>query len=438
MSIGNLLFHIGNLLFHTVSSIMIIYFLGSKFEWKTKMHRAEKVIVFIIFTALLSCMSIITGNGGIKFLNLMILHSLFMLFYLYLYKKGTMIEKIYWVTLIQCISSCVTLIAYFALSKHIPLENVTFYIGDTRFRFIRIFILIIQYISLFSVTTYSPKLSYLGPTVLIYSILVNVFWMFVVRSLIHISDFRISILAAIVLLLSNIIYFVMVDLLSKNINKLAEIEIDYQNMKLKTKYYEEVELINQEVKKYRHDLANHFNMLYYLVDINNTEEAKRYLDSMAIDLKNIHKGFYYIETGNQSVDFILNSKVLVARENGIETHTNVGDMTHLFVSSPNLCTLLANLLDNSIEACQLFKKDKPFIEINMQIIKKNCLINIKNSSNPIKVDKKGNYITNKEIGDHGFGISQINRIIKQYNGYVCRKYENDVFETNILLVSPTE
>lgn len=429
---------IANLIFYILSNLLSFYFLGKKFEWKTKISSAEKVIVLIIFIGVLSCATFIHWHGEIESVNILIIKSLIMLLYLHLYKQGMMIEKFYWLAWIQCITIYVTLIAYFTIKNFIPLENILFYIGNDNFKFIRMFLLIIEYISLFIITKYSSNLSYVGPRILIYSVLVNVFLIFVVNILAFISDPKISLLAAIILLLSNIIYFVIMDLLSKKIHKLAEVEMDYQNIKLKSKYYEEVEIINQEVRKYRHDLANHLNMLYYLVDIKENEEAKQYLDNMVVELKKIHKSFYYIETGNQTVDFILNSKVLVAREYGIEVDTNVGDMTHLFISNFNLSTLLANLLDNAIEACQLFDKDNPFIQINMQLIKKNCIINVKNSSNPVKTDKEGNYITNKKVGDHGFGIPQINRIIKQYDGYVSRKYENGVFETNILLLTPSE
>ena len=204
------------------------------------------------------------------------------------------------------------------------------------------------------------------------------------------------------------------------------------------KYYEEVELINHEVKKYKHDLANHLNILYYFIEVNNIEEAKMYIERMAIDLKKMNKSFYYIETGSDSLDFILNSKLLVAREKGIEVNTNIGPISELFISNVDLCTLLANLLDNSIEACERFEKKNTFIRVQISLIKHNLLINIKNSSNSVNVDEEGNYITNKKSGDHGLGMLQINRIVSQYNGFVSRTYENNIFETSILLPEPVE
>lgn len=405
------------LIYQIISSYLIIYFLGSKFEWKEGRNRVEKIIAVTIFTSLLSCISLINSQGNMRFLiefkghmnffNVTILNFMFMLLYLYIYHRGSILEKVYWVTLIQCISSYTTLTTLF-LIRRMPLHDMELYMGgETLFFLIGVLVIIMEYMSLYSVTKYCP-------------------------------NFNISLLASTTILLCYILYFFMIDLLSKNINKLLGIEMENQNMKLKSKYYEEVELINQEIRKYRHDLANHLNLLYYYLDTNNLEESKRYLESMEAGLGKIRKDFYYLETGNEAVDFILNSKLLVACEKNIEVKVSIGDLSELFISNTNLCTLLANLLDNAIEACQLFNKGKAFIQLNIQFSKNKFMINIKNSSNPVKTDAEGNYITHKKVGDHGLGILQIDRIIDQYEGFVSRKYANDVFETNILIFNVRE
>ncbi len=297
-------------------------------------------------------------------------------------------------------------------------------------------LLTMQYFALLGILNVSPKLNYLGPQVLRALTGINIFWILIIEILTYINDFNFALIAAIMLLVSHIIYFLIMNLLSKNINKLTHIESEYQNMKLKTKYYEEVEVINQEVRRYRHDLANHLHMLYYFLEERNIEAAIEYLERMGVDLKKINKGFYYIKTKNEAIDFILNSKLLIAREKGIKIKSIVEDMEVLFIPNVDICTLLSNLLDNAIEAGELYKGDEAFIDLDIRLIKRNLAINIKNSANPVKTDESGNYLTNKKSGDHGFGMLQINRIIQQYNGYISRKYENNVFETNILLMKP--
>lgn len=418
------------LLFYFISSGLFLMMLGKKFEWKSGINKAQRGIADVIFKVQLIGLAFVEGNRELYFLHLSVPFLVVMLIYLYLYKQGTILEKIYWVTLVKCISSCAMLIALLLL-KQLPLEKLYAYIGNATYILIVIFILLAEYFSLDSVTKASPKLTNLGSSALIWSTLVNVFWMFVFRMLEAIANLKLLLIAAVLLLLSYIVYFLIMNLLSKNVEELSEI-------KLKNKYYEEVELINKEVRKYRHDLSNHLNMLYYFIDTHNFEEAKQYLDNMSIDFNKINQSFYFINTKNKAVDYMLNSKLLVAREKGIDVKASVGLMESLYVSDTDLCTLLGNLLDNSIEACQLFQKANPFIRVNIQLVKKNFMINIKNSSNPVQTDEEGNYITNKKTGDHGLGMLQINRIIKQYQGFISRKYEDDVFETDIVLFKPVE
>ncbi len=469
-------------IFYLINNGFLLFFSGKKFNSKLGISKNQKVMADIVFKLILTAILLIDMSNSNLFIPMTVISSIVLIIYLHLYKDGSLLEHIYWVTLVQCITNCTTLIVQL-LVLNIPVSFFSYHLGYGLDFLIIALVLAIQYFALLGILNVSPKLNYLGFQVLGALTGINIFWILIIELLSYIKDFNFALIAAIMLLISHSIYFVIMNLLSKNINKLTHIESEYQNMKLKTKYYEEVEVINQEVRRYRHDLANHLHMLYYFLEernieaateylnrmgvdlkkINkgfyyiktrneaidnhlhmlyyfleerNIEAATEYLNRMGVDLKKINKGFYYIKTRNEAIDFILNSKLLIAREKGIKIKSTVEDMEILFIRNVDICTLLSNLLDNAIEACALYKGDESFIDLDMRLIKRNFAINIKNSANPVKTDENGNYLTNKKSGDHGFGMLQINRIIKQYNGYISRKYENNVFETNILLMNP--
>lgn len=422
-------------IFYLINNGFLLFFSGKKFNSKLGISKNQKVMADIVFKLILTAILLIDMSNSNLFIPMTVISSIVLIIYLHLYKDGSLLEHIYWVTLVQCITNCTTLIVQL-LVLNIPVSFFSYHLGYGLDFLIIALVLAIQYFALLGILNVSPKLNYLGFQVLGALTGINIFWILIIELLSYIKDFNFALIAAIMLLISHSIYFVIMNLLSKNINKLTHIESEYQNMKLKTKYYEEVEVINQEVRRYRHDLANHLHMLYYFLEERNIEAATEYLNRMGVDLKKINKGFYYIKTRNEAIDFILNSKLLIAREKGIKIKSTVEDMEILFICNVDICTLLSNLLDNAIEACALYKGDESFIDLDMRLIKRNFAINIKNSANPVKTDENGNYLTNKKSGDHGFGMLQINRIIKQYNGYISRKYENNVFETNILLMNP--
>ena len=428
-------------IFHVISSAIFLYFLGENFKWKDNKSKTNKILAIILFLGLFSFISRLHQLKYLDFNIYLALNLIISFIYLYLYKKETILETIYWITLNQWASFSAMIISssfiyQFLYPSFVQSQGINLNIAFDLVAMVSI--LIIKYLSLSLVTIHSPKLNYLRGWPLVFSILVNIVSLAILNNQYHDPNVMMPMIVSIIVLFANIGYFLIIKALTKNISDLVTIELDYQNIKLKMKYYDEIELINQEVKKYKHDLANHLNLLHYFIEVNNIEEAKTYIERMGIDLKKINKSFYYIETGSDSLDFILNSKLLVAREKGIEVNTNIGPISELFISNVDLCTLLANLLDNSIEACERFEKKNTFIKVQLSLIKQNLIINIKNSSNPVDVDEEGNYITNKKSGDHGLGMLQINRIVNQYNGFISRTYENDIFETSILLSRPLD
>lgn len=425
-----------NLLFYMLNNGILLFFAGKKFSWKGGMTRKKKMGVDILFKLMLTGIAFM-GLSDITFFQMELMVFIGLITYLNLCKDGSILEKIYWVTLVQCITKCATLFIKLIVMKFLP-PYLPHYLSYGFDLLIIILLLSMQYISLFGIIKVSPKLTYFGIPVLCVLTGTNVFWSIIIEILSYIHNLDFVILATSLLLISYIIYFIIMDLLSKNINRLTHIENEYANMKLKAKYYEEVEVINEEVRRYKHDLSNHLHMLYYFLEERNVDSAKEYLDRLGIGLKNINKGFYYIKTNNEAMDFIVNSKLLIAREKGVKVQTKIGDMKEISIPNIDLCTLLSNLLDNAIEACELYKGNESFIDIDIRLIKNNLSCSIKNSANPVKTDKKGNYLTNKKSGNHGFGMLQINQIIKQYNGFITRKYEDHVFETDILLMKTKE
>ena len=162
------------------------------------------------------------------------------------------------------------------------------------------------------------------------------------------------------------------------------------------------------------------------------DELNEYFNSFekrAVDAEQL------INSGNYVVDAILNVKFLNAKTNlGIETNITVKIPPVLNIEDYDLCVLLGNLIDNSIEACQRISlvNIMKFIKIELSVIKDNLLIEIMNTyTNEIEPD--GQIFKSSKTGPyHGIGISQINNIVEKYDGYISRKYDAQYFQTTIM------
>lgn len=203
----------------------------------------------------------------------------------------------------------------------------------------------------------------------------------------------------------------------------------FQN-ELVDKHYAEVESMYRKMRGWRHDYHNHIQTLKAHMELTHYDDALRYLDMLNDDLTTVDT---VIKTGNVMVDAILNSKLTLINEKGINVDVTAIVPQEVPFSGIDLSVLIGNLLDNAMEAClHQEKANDRFIRIYIDIVKKQLYISVTNSMDG-KARKNGlQYITTKE-GVHGFGLLRIDSIVKKYGGFINRQNEDGVFATEVML-----
>ena len=208
-----------------------------------------------------------------------------------------------------------------------------------------------------------------------------------------------------------------------------ERNIEYQN-KLLEKQVQEVQNIYMTMRGWRHDYHNHLQAMKAYIKMGEYDKLDIYLKLLEEDLDNINQ---LVESGNVNLDAVLNSKISLALNNGIDVEYKATCPPTLTVSDIDLCALLGNLIDNAVEACEKMKEDeKQYIRLYIGILKKQLYISITNSTNEVVRKMDNQYITNKR-GNHGQGLKRINLIVEKYGGYINRQNEPGVFITEIML-----
>ena len=152
-------------------------------------------------------------------------------------------------------------------------------------------------------------------------------------------------------------------------------------------------------------------------------ELERYLDDLADDLTQADTS---IKTGNVMADAVLNSKLSVAEQKGIRLNVKAHIPNGVALTDVELCSILGNLLDNAMEACEKLPYDTRFIRVYIDKFKGQFYLSVQNSSPAVQRDK-GIFHTTK-AGTHGFGLFRIDRIAKKYGGCCCpQSAERGVF-----------
>lgn len=205
--------------------------------------------------------------------------------------------------------------------------------------------------------------------------------------------------------------------------------LEYQR-KTMEKQVAEVNEIYMTMRGWRHDYHNHLQKLSAHLQEGQIEEAKNYISQLGESLDNIKIKY---QTGNISLDAILNSKLSVAEKEQIKINCKAEIGENLAISDIDLCILLGNLIDNAVESCRLIpEKEEKFIRIYMCIRKRQLYISVTNATNEIIKKLDAEYISKKR-GDHGHGLKRIDIVVDKYGGFVKRANEPGIFATEIMI-----
>lgn len=204
----------------------------------------------------------------------------------------------------------------------------------------------------------------------------------------------------------------------ENISLLMEKQVEQQ-----VEHYKKINKLTDDLREFRHDYKNHMICLQSLLNNKQYDEALSYVKSITNqEILDSNKFF----SGNQIADAILTDKNELAQKNNCKIifDGSVSDEISVF----NLCTILSNALDNSIEACSKIDSDET------QIIDVKCvaseLIQIIRISNP---NLDNNAVTETSKADrknHGFGLSNIRRTVERMDGQmiISSQYPTFVLE----------
>lgn len=202
----------------------------------------------------------------------------------------------------------------------------------------------------------------------------------------------------------------------------------YQN-KLLARQIGEVQNIYLMMRGWRHDYHNHLQTLKARLDMGWTAEARAYLDSLEEDLDGIRA---LAETGNVSVDAILNAKLSLVLKKEIALSFKAEVPQSLTVSDIDLCVILGNLIDNAVESCEKVSEGERFLRLYIGVFRKQLYLSVTNATAETVRKIDAAYISTKR-GSHGHGLKRIDRVVEKYGGYVNRQNEPGVFATLSLI-----
>ena len=169
-----------------------------------------------------------------------------------------------------------------------------------------------------------------------------------------------------------------------------------------------------------------------MVKMGKTEDAEQYLENLLHQYES--SVFRYIQLDNSAISSILNFKIGRCHSSNIDMKTEIETEFDGF-SETDICVLLANVLDNAIEASE--KVSVPKILVHLWNDKGYLHIDVRNKiDQSVLTDNRELATTKLDKDKHGLGIYSISQIVNRYDGMKDYYEKGGYFITDIWLKRP--
>lgn len=219
------------------------------------------------------------------------------------------------------------------------------------------------------------------------------------------------IVSVVVFVISDVFMFIAM----KSASKMADMKIKLNNMEhemeLQYRYYESISNQFEEIREYRHDIRNLLAAVEMVIsDKSSYEAGAEMLDTLRerADTMNVP-----IICKNPIVNAVIWRKSKEAQEKTIDFVINISTKEELNIEKTDICSVVANLLDNAIREAENHKDS--FVEISAKTDLGMVLVEVKNTTDKI-IDYTESLETTKNGKGHGHGMEIVDKIARKYNG----------------------
>ncbi len=181
-------------------------------------------------------------------------------------------------------------------------------------------------------------------------------------------------------------------------------------------------------KRNRHDLRHHNQIIMEYLKCGDMGGAEEYLQLYDASLTEAAATSY---CKNNIANAVLCIYAQKTQKEDIIFAANADIPEGIAITPPEFGSLLSNILENALEACQRTRTDECFITFTAEVEEESLKIELKNSVRG-KVEIRNNLpVSTKENG--GSGTKSVLHIVESYHGMLNFSQEDDTFITQIVL-----
>lgn len=229
-----------------------------------------------------------------------------------------------------------------------------------------------------------------------------------------------TIVSAMLLLVVNLISFGVYSYTQKTNRDYLNVQLQLQKEYADKNYYQLLSKQSEDQKILIHDIKKHLSAVYALIDGNNLDKAKQYIQTIT-STKELKLALAVSD--NDSLNMLLAHYQNICDTNGIRFEIDIRKNSLEEMLFEDITSIFGNLLENAVEACS--EIENSYIDLGVRKTDQGqCLITMINSciAEP-RVLTDGTFESIKrDKTRHGIGMKSIRKVVKKYGGNMTAYY----------------
>lgn len=226
------------------------------------------------------------------------------------------------------------------------------------------------------------------------------------------------------IMIMNVVMFEWLRFVSERDRRWNQIRLLQERNEERIQMYHEVSANYEEQKRVLHDYHNHIGCMQGLLKKQQYKEAEIYVEKLSVSFPDKMQN---VEVNNPILNVVLNQKYRLAKMGKISFLFYANDLSDLWLDEQDIVSLLSNLLDNAIEACEKLEGERK-IWVKLVREKRQFVISIRNPVSAAVIIENNEISTSKEDKEkHGIGLKSVQMILEKYEGIGMMRYADGRF-----------
>jgi two-component system sensor histidine kinase AgrC len=195
---------------------------------------------------------------------------------------------------------------------------------------------------------------------------------------------------------------------ARSLSQMAAMERSFLNM----------ESLYNTLRAQRHDFLNHLQVVYSLMEMEEYKDAREYIERVYGDITAVNRT---LRTASPAINALLTVKLAAGEKQGVRTEVHISSLwENLPIPAWEMCRVLANLIDNALEALKHTKSPRLTLSLTEDL--KALRFAVSNNGPDIPPQEQGRIflpgITTR-AGSHGMGLYIVRRILQERGGDIA-------------------